>query len=113
MLLLLLLAQVASLPRPAMPIHNRDLRSLFNGSDYPPEAARNHWQGEVRAELTVDTAGRVSACKIIQSSGYQVLDDATCKILSERARFEPARDSLGNAVVDEMTTPGITWSMFP
>src|ERR1041384_893254 len=64
--------------------------------DYPPEALRNHRQGSVVAELTVSPQGRATECRIVRSSGHKVLDDATCDLMIQRARFSPARDSQGN-----------------
>lgn len=86
---------------------------LFSYRDYPPEAVNHHWQGSVGAELTVGTDGRPSACRIIQSSGYKILDDKTCKVLMSRAKFPPAHDLQGNLAVQTLKVPPITWSMSP
>src|SRR5437899_9595334 len=94
-MILLLLAQVATLP-PVLPPPARV--ALFSYSDYPKEALKKGWQGDVQWDVTVGTNGRVTACKIIQSSGHQILDDATCRIVTERARFNPAQDATGNPV---------------
>ena|SRR5438309_8467810 len=99
-------------PFPAPPI-GPAVSSLFTADDYPPQARMNHWEGVVGIKLTIGTAGRVTDCKVIQSSGYQVLDDTTCKIVIKRARFKPARDSSGNAAVAEMTGPQIIWRYSP
>src|SRR5439155_13219397 len=82
---------VVSHPPPAPP-------GLFAGDDYPPEALRKGWQGDVTFDVIVGTNGRVSACRIVQSSGHQILDDATCKIVTERARFSPAQDAAGKPI---------------
>jgi protein TonB len=34
------------------------------------------------------------------SSGSSALDQATCRLLSRRARYTPAKDSSGNPVAD-------------
>ena len=113
-MLLLLLAQAAAAPPPsAIPIHNPDVRLLFSPNDYPPEAAKNHWQGMVQLDLTVGTDGRVMGCAAVHSSGYQVLDDATCKVLERRALFKPAVNSAGDPVVDHVLTPPIVWRLSP
>lgn len=47
------------------------------------------------------TAGwRVTACTITESSGSSVLDAATCRLLTARAGFTPARDARGRTVED-------------
>ena len=66
--------------------------------DYP--RAANGQQGIVTAQLNVSAAGIVTSCSIAQSSGNAVLDAATCRLIRERFRFAPARDSQGNAVPD-------------
>jgi protein TonB len=88
-----------------------DRRPLFEASDYPPEARRSGWEGSVIADLTVTAKGRVSQCVVGESSGYAVLDQATCTILTTRAKFYPAKDRSGNAVEDVVRTPPINWAL--
>ncbi|KHK89420.1 energy transducer TonB [Novosphingobium malaysiense] len=66
--------------------------------DYPTRDLRAGHSGTVRFRLAIDASGRVSECTIVQSSGYAGLDDATCRNVSRRARFEPATDAGGNQV---------------
>jgi TonB family protein len=88
-----------------------DLRTLFSSDDYPTSAMVRDEQGTVRAELGIDTHGRVEKCSIVQSSGHASLDGATCRILLRRARFTPARDLDGKPVPDSVTTPAIVWRL--
>ncbi|MEW4455537.1 energy transducer TonB [Bremerella sp. JC817] len=44
--------------------------------DYPAEAKRNGWKGEVLLRLTIALDGRVSEAIVAKSSGYTILDDA-------------------------------------
>jgi protein TonB len=88
-----------------------DVRTLFSADDYPAEAQRNGEEGTVQAELAINTAGRVSGCTILRSSGFKTLDHATCSILQRRARFVPARDVNGNAVPDTVVTPPVVWRL--
>jgi len=88
-----------------------DMRALFSADDYPAEAQRKGEEGTVQVELTVDQNGRVSACRIVRSSGSRSLDTASCSILTRRARFTPARDAEGRAVVDKITSPPIVWRL--
>jgi protein TonB len=66
--------------------------------DYPAAALASHQEGSVGFALAVDPTGQVQSCSITQSSGFPVLDDATCALLKSRAKFGPARDAGGHAV---------------
>ncbi|MEO6359511.1 MAG: energy transducer TonB [Sphingomicrobium sp.] len=58
-------------------------------SDYPKQAMDMLEQGAAGIDLTIDPAGRVSACRIVKSSGSALLDATSCRIYQSRARFEP------------------------
>ena len=88
-----------------------DLRTLFNGDDYPASAQASGAEGTAQATLTIGPDGRVTGCNLIRSTGNGALDSATCNILRRRAKFVPARDSNGNATSDTITTPPITWRL--
>lgn len=66
--------------------------------DYPPEALSARIEGTANFVVTIDTQGMVSSCRISQSSGSDLLDAKTCALVTERARFTPARDAYGKAV---------------
>jgi TonB family protein len=86
------------------------LNTLFSNDDYPAEALRADEQGTVQVRLHIGADGIVSGCDVIASSNSASLDSTTCRILSERARFSPARDSAGKAVPDTAVT-SITWKI--
>jgi protein TonB len=77
-------------------------------SDYPASSLRLGEQGTVRFELAISPDGRVSDCRVLASSGSAELDAATCKRVSQRARFEPATDGSG-ARVSGSYTGSIRW----
>lgn len=86
------------------PTRARSLQALatyFTDEDYPPAAVRNGEEGAVAFRLGVGPDGRTSGCTVTSSSGSASLDATTCRLLMERPRFEPARDSEGKAVADE------------
>lgn len=87
-----------------------NLVSLFSTDDYPQEALRLGEQGTVAVRLLVTSAGRVGKCEVLASSGSQILDRATCNILSQRARFTPARDEKGRPTTDYYTQR-IRWEL--
>jgi protein TonB len=88
-----------------------DVRSIFRADDYPVEAQRNGEEGTAVARLEIDDAGRVTGCTIARSSTHKTLDDATCNIVRERAKFVPARNSDGQAVSSTYVTPPVTWRL--
>jgi protein TonB len=73
-----------------------NLQGLITTNDYPSQAIANEEQGTVTVSLTIGTTGRVTGCSPTSSSGSRTLDSATCRILTSRARFTPARDNRGN-----------------
>jgi protein TonB len=67
-------------------------------NDYPSRALREDREGTTAFRVTVGADGRVQSCTITRSSGHADLDDATCKNITRRARFNPATDGSGNEV---------------
>lgn len=80
-------------PRGAIPRNNA--ATWVTTQDYPSAELRAEHQGIVRFRLDIDSAGRVSSCVVVNSSGFSGLDEATCKVVSKRARFQPATDANG------------------
>ena len=67
-------------------------------------------QGLVGVELDVGIDGRVSACRIVETSDSPALDHATCAIIQRRARFLPAIDGKGRPVPDRWRQR-VRWEM--
>jgi len=94
---------------PATPTRARaNLASYVSDADYPASAIRANEQGRTTFRLTIGTDGSVTNCVVTQSSGSAALDETTCRIMVERARFTPARDRRGRAVTDS-TMGAIRW----
>jgi protein TonB len=85
-----------------------NLQGLISSDDYPASALDNNEQGSVSVTLTVGPSGRVTGCSVGSSSASSTLNNATCRLLSARARFSPAQDGNGNPVTST-TTARITW----
>lgn len=66
--------------------------------DYPASALRAEEEGSVSVEFTAAASGRVEDVRVISSSGSAALDEATCRLIERRFRYEPARDSNGDPV---------------
>lgn len=72
-----------------------DIGTWVTIDDYPAEALQAGQEGTVSFRLTIDRSGSVAQCAITQGSGFPALDDRTCALLTERARFTPARNAAG------------------
>ncbi len=108
---LLLLAAASGPSKPGAPTKGAPIgmfQQLFSTDDYPTEALRLGHEGVVSYRLSIDPEGHVSGCDITASSGAPELDETTCRILTARATFNPARDANGQPVA--FTYPGrFTW----
>lgn len=67
-------------------------------NDYPTSDIRQGNEGTVAFRLAIDAGGKATRCEIVRPSGHPGLDAATCAKLTQRARFEPARDASGARV---------------
>ena len=84
------------------------LGSMIRDDEYPAEALHNGVEGTVAFRLLVGPDGLVAGCTITRSSGSALLDATTCRLVSKRARFSPARDRKGRPVADNVTAQ-IVW----
>jgi periplasmic protein TonB len=71
----------------------------------PPRGAA----GTVLVNFRVRADGRVDRCTVIRSSGFSVFDEATCRLIEQRFRYRPARDTAGRPVDWEIRTD-YTWT---
>ena len=79
-------------------------------SDYRSSWVRREMQGSASFSLQVSASGRVTGCTITGSTGHTALDTATCRLITKRARFEPARDSNGAKVAGTYRNT-VTWRL--
>jgi protein TonB len=84
------------------------IAGALTNADYrrtrPPAGAA----GTVVVSFRVRTDGAVDRCTILRTSGYEVLDSATCRLIEQRFRYQPARDASGRPVDWEVRTD-YTW----
>lgn len=85
-----------------------NLASYVSDDDYPSSAMRSEEQGTTRFRLGVGPNGQVTECSVIGSSGSSALDSATCRLMKQRAKFTPARNSAGEPTSDSVTS-AIRW----
>ena len=67
----------------------------ITSNDYPKEPLSTGGQAIVHVRLSIDEAGKVTACHIQQSTRGKGFDEAVCKALTKRAKFTPALDAGG------------------
>ena len=93
-------------PTPATP---KGRGNNISEDDYPDASRRAEEQGVTRVTYTIGVDGRVTNCTVTASSGSPRLDDATCKIIERRFRFNPAtRD--GQPVAETKVQP-VRWQL--
>jgi len=108
---LLALVAGAPAPPPAARQEGGNLAQYLSSADYPLHAIRHREEGTATFRIGIGPDGRVSACAITASSGHKSLDQATCRIMRERLRFAPARDSEGRPVADAIEGLKVTWRL--
>ena len=83
-------------PKRANPIPKGSPGRWATTDDYPSRALREEAQGTTGFAVVVNASGRVDSCSITSSSGNSQLDETTCRLVTQRARFDPKLDAQGN-----------------
>jgi TonB family protein len=96
--------------RAATPAKLENGDNIVAVADYPVAALRANQQGTVIVVGTINVHGRVEHCRTIVSSGSAALDQKTCDIVTNRARYTPARDTAGVPVPSYMSKK-VIWSI--
>ncbi|BDI60554.1 TonB family protein [Qipengyuania nanhaisediminis] len=78
--------------------------------DYRPSWINRGYSGRAGFALEIDARGRVTDCRITRSTGHAALDEATCRLLERRARFEAAKDGSGNAIAGRYSS-NVRWQI--
>ena len=79
--------------------------SWVSSDDYPPAALREERQGRVTIAFTINEQGRIENCRVTQSSGSPDLDETTCRLVTRRGRYAPAKDAAGNPIRQNASLP--------
>lgn len=82
----------------------------ITNNDYRTSWINRGYEGVAGFEVQIDDRGRVTECSITRSTGYSDLDNATCRLLERRARFNPAKDSSGNAISGSYSS-SVNWQI--
>jgi TonB family protein len=91
-----------------MPAAHNGIPSFFSNDDYPSAAIRDGLQGTTGVRFWVSKEGRVSDCRVVESSGTKLLDEPSCNIILRRGKFDPARTTSGEAI-DSPAFTRIRW----
>ena len=83
--------------------------NAFSDDDFPDASRRAEEAGVTRVSYVIGTDGKVESCTVTQSSGFPRLDDATCKIIQRRFRFNPATRE-GQPISETKTQP-VRWQL--
>lgn len=92
------------------PMPRGDPSMLVTSDDYPPSALRAGEAGRVVVRLHVTAFGAIDGCDVSASSGFSDLDETTCRLLTRRSRYSPARDANGVAT-DAFVTKSVDWAI--
>ncbi len=103
-------AGAADKSREAQPEGDGGAAAWFSTDDYPAEALAVEAEGTAAVQYDIDAQGRVIFCTVTQTSGSAVLDETTCRLMKERARFVPALDARGRPVASKGERR-VTWQM--
>lgn len=74
----------------------RQTGGRIRDKDYPREAGEQGVSGTVGVRFVVAIDGRVPRCQVTRSSGSDVLDQTTCRLIVQRYRYKPAHDAHGH-----------------
>lgn len=68
--------------------------AIEKAKSYPPLARKRGAEGTVTAEFTINSAGHPENIRIIQSSGYEILDSAAMNTILRASPFPPVRGNI-------------------
>ncbi|WP_338465704.1 energy transducer TonB [Novosphingobium sp. ZN18A2] len=97
-LIALLAASPALAAAPTGPKPAGNPGAWITPGDYPAAALKAGKEGAVQFSLQVDASGTPTGCSVTKGSGEPSLDEATCRLISQRAHFTPATGKNGKPV---------------
>jgi protein TonB len=63
---------------------------------YPPQARDAGWEGNTKMSLNIACDGTLKEVKILQSSGYKILDDAATQAARSQSPYPPFPPQIEN-----------------
>ncbi|MFA5988632.1 MAG: energy transducer TonB [Sphingomonas sp.] len=112
------LLSVSATARPTTPVPSggtapmpiNDPASWTSIEDYPDEARVAEQEGRTVFSLELDDMGRITQCNIVESSGFPLLDSATCSAIIRNAVFRPALDAHDKPIASTWRS-GMRWQL--
>lgn len=109
-LLAILAASPLHAATPSQPKPAGNPGTWITPEDYPDAARQAGKEGSVRFTLQVDAQGVPTGCSVVQGSGDASLDEATCRLISQRARFTAATGKNGKPTTGVYTNT-VRWQL--
>lgn len=81
----------------------RPIRAPLAANDYQDIPDQRISDDHLAAELAVNEEGAPTGCRVSSSSGNPAVDERTCALLAERARFTQRADASGTLIADTVT----------
>lgn len=82
-------------------VRARHIRGGIGYRDWPDGVPRADAPVRVEVRFWVEVNGRISGCEVQRSSGIPALDARTCQLVTQRFRYQPARNTAGEPVRSE------------
>ncbi|MEM9501536.1 MAG: TonB family protein [Pseudomonadota bacterium] len=101
---------VPAMPDPIRASPRNSPGGWITDRDYKSRWIREGLSGNARFQLEIGASGRVTDCTVTGSTGHRELDTATCRLIADRARFNPAKDSSGNPTSGSYTS-SVNWQI--
>lgn len=92
------------------PKPRNDTSRWVTTADYRSSWINRELTGVARFRVQVGADGRVKQCTVTSSSGHAELDRATCDLVTQRARFEAARNTKGEKTGGSFSS-AVSWQL--
>ena len=96
-------------PVVAAPTELKPIERTHSLPPYPTISQRLGEQGTSQIQVSINTGGRVTDCKVIHSSGSKRLDNAACSYVQGHWRWEPP--TRAGKKVDAKTNVSVVWNL--
>lgn len=80
------------------------MKYLSENIQYPSKAKENKWEGTVLCELIVEKDGSINEAKVINSSGYQLLDVEALRVVLNMPKWTAGKQD-GDSVRVQFALP--------
>lgn len=80
------------------PVWATNPNNWLSGNDYPRDMMASGKESQVSVRLLIDASGRITKCTSVSHYEESEFNDITCRLIEQRARFEPAELEDGTKV---------------